>query len=101
MHVSVEATCSSDTGKCWSGFHANPGQSSLATLATDGEETHSSGLLAVLADQSEKERIHVEKQNGNTAHHRFRNAHQRRHDLATASVVHWRHCVRCSGGNAP
>src|ERR1035441_3948541 len=37
MHVSVEATCSSDTGKCWSGFYANPGQSSLATLATDSK----------------------------------------------------------------
>jgi len=53
------------------------------------KETHSSGLLAVLANQTEKESIHVEKEDGNTAHHRFRNAHQCRHDLATASAVHW------------
>lgn len=56
MHVSVEATRSSDTGKCWSGFLANPGRSSwqpgpgpqsdshrrvsFAVLAADGKETN-------------------------------------------------------------
>src|ERR1019366_8909468 len=54
MHVSVEATCSSDTGKCWSGFHANPGQSSLQPWPRIAKETHSSGLLAVLATRQKR-----------------------------------------------
>src|SRR3954454_6428304 len=101
MHVSVEATCSSDTGKCWSGFHCESWPEFLKPWPRIAKETHSSGLLAVLANQTEKESIHVEKQDGNTAHNRFRNAHQCRHDLATASAVHWRYCVRCGGGSAP
>src|SRR5258708_30457792 len=37
MHVSVEATCSSDTGKCWSGFPRESWPEFLTTLATDSE----------------------------------------------------------------
>jgi hypothetical protein len=51
--------------------HANPGQSSSQPWPRIAKETHSSGLLAVLANQTEKESIHVEKQDGNTAHNRF------------------------------
>jgi hypothetical protein len=67
MHVSVEATCSSDTGKCWSGFHANPGQSFHQPWPRI-QETQSSGLLAVLANRRKRKRIHVEKQDGDTSH---------------------------------
>jgi hypothetical protein len=50
--------------------------------------------------QTEKEMNHFEKQDGNTARNRFRDAHRRRHDLATASAVRWRHRIRFGGGSA-
>ena len=50
--------------------------------------------------QTEKERNHFEKQNGNTARNRFRDAHRRWHDLATASAIRRRHRIRFGGGSA-
>src|ERR1700736_3199650 len=54
MHVSVEATRSSDTRKCWSWFPRESRPEFLATLATDSKRDHSSGLLAVLANRRKR-----------------------------------------------
>ena len=63
-------------------------------------ETRTSGLLAVLVTDRKGEN-HFEKQNGNTARNRFRDADWRWHDLATASAIRRWHRFRFGGGSAP
>src|SRR5215469_2914218 len=75
------------------------GRSSNQPWPRISNETRTSGLLAALVTDRKGEN-HFEKQNGNTARNRFRDAHRRRHDLATATAVRRRHRIRFSGGSA-
>src|SRR5215469_11422905 len=75
------------------------GRSSNQPWSRISNETRTSGLLAALATDRKGEN-HFEKQDGNTARNRFRDAHRRRHDLATASAVRRRHRIRFGGGSA-
>ena len=82
------------------GFYATPWPEFQQPWPRISNEARTSGLLAALVTDRKGEN-HFEKQNGNTARNRFRDAHRRRHDLATASAIRRWHRFRFGGGSAP